>query len=107
MLKKKRFKSKKYLKAIAQLPCVITGGQAQVHHCIGHGISGMGLKAGDEFAFPLSPEEHDKLHRYGWKVFEKTHGSQLAYAKRTQLALESILIVEYEKFYGALNETRD
>jgi len=104
MIKRKRFKSKKYLQAVAQLPCVLTGMPAQVHHCIGHGVSGMGLKAGDDLTFPLSPEMHDKLHRYGYKAWENEHGSQQAWAKRTQYVLELLLIEEYEKFYGAYYE---
>ncbi len=53
------------------------------HHIIGHGQGGMGLKASDMFAFPLTRMEHDELHRKGWKTWEERYGSQWRFVAET------------------------
>lgn len=50
-----RWRSPAYLAWVRTQPCVVCGapGNVAAHHMIGmYGLSGMGLKAGDEFAMP-------------------------------------------------------
>lgn len=78
-----------YLAWIKQQPCVISGQFASgrmpvdAHHLIGHGYSGVGTKAPDFLAFPLSREAHENLHHYGWERWEAQHGSQWRFVGQT------------------------
>lgn len=90
-----RIKNKKYLEWVRSLPCVITGDHiVEAHHLIGYGQSGMGLKASDWYAFPLSPLLHRELHDRGWKEWEEKYGCQWRFVAQTmhQAAEEGILL---------------
>jgi hypothetical protein len=79
-----RVRNKKYLSWVRQQPSVISGQYAcDPHHIIGHGQGGMGLKASDLFAFPLTRFEHIELHQHGWKTWEEKHGSQWRFVAET------------------------
>lgn len=81
--KERRIKDKSYLQWIKSLPSVISGGNAEPHHLIGHGHSGMGTKTSDYWAFPLTRGEHSELHHIGWKAWEERYGSQWKYVALT------------------------
>lgn len=71
MLKKKPFRSEKYRRWIAGLPCCATSieGSTQCAH-IRHGLlGGVGLKPSDEWCVPLAWQSHDTQHRIGEKNF--------------------------------------
>lgn len=80
--KERRIRDSSYLVWIRSLPSVISGGNAEPHHLIGHGHSGMGTKTSDYWTFPLTRDEHQELHS-GWKVWEEKHGSQWKYVVLT------------------------
>jgi hypothetical protein len=82
-LKIKTARNRKYLDWVKTLPSCISGRPADdPHHIIGRGEGGMGTKASDYFAIPLTRDEHSELHhnpndwedRYGeqWKFVAKT-----------------------------------
>lgn len=84
LAKQKRWRSPAYLKWVKTLSCVVSGAPADdPHHIIGHGTSGMGLKAPDWAVFPLSRYEHTRLHALGWQEWEARHGSQWFFASQT------------------------
>lgn len=80
-----RWQNEAYLKFVRSQPCVVTGTTEAVeaHHVIGHGQSGMAMKTHDLMAFPLSHNEHMKLHDNGWQQWERQHGSQLEHVMAT------------------------
>lgn len=83
-----RWRNKSYLIRITQLPSAISGRTpCDAHHTIGHGLGGMGLRSGDQMAFPLTRDEHTELHRIGWKKWEEKHGCQLNHARATRITL--------------------
>ena len=89
-----RVRDKKYLSWVRQQPSVISQQyNCAAHHIIGHGQGGMGLKASDLFAFPLTHLEHMELHQHGYKAWEEIHGSQWRYIAETlhQAAEEGVL----------------
>lgn len=97
----KRWRSRKYLERVCELPSVISGrSPCDAHHAIGHGLGGMGLRAGDQMAFPLTRDEHDSLHRMGWKLWEKLHGSQLDHAAATRIKLDCEVDEDGEAVYS-------
>ena len=53
--KETRFRSPAYLAFVRSLPCAMCGGNADsAHHVIGiYGLSGMGLKAPDQYSIPV------------------------------------------------------
>lgn len=58
----------KHLSLIRQLPSCISGkGPCEAHHLRCAGGRGVGLKAEDRWAVPLTHEEHMELHRVGSK----------------------------------------
>ena len=69
MQKKKRIVNKKYKDWIKQLPCEISGKQAEPHHCnrVGHGS--IGSKTDDTRCIPLSHVLHAELHQTGRTTF--------------------------------------
>ena len=77
-----------------EIACCITGSTYAVvnHHLIGHGYSGMGIKAGDHLQMALTHELHQELHDKSWKAFEKKYG-------RTQKSMvaETLAILHAEK----------
>ncbi len=83
-----RWESEKYLKFVRSLPCVVTGkssgdyDQVVAHHLIGYGEGKMGGKAHDIFTFPISIDEHRKLHD-NVTEWEERNGSQLYHVKET------------------------
>lgn len=80
----KRWRDPDYLRWVRTLPCVITGvSGVDAHHMLGYGMHGMALKAPDWAVFPLSREEHARLHHFGWKEWEEKHGQQWYYVART------------------------
>lgn len=73
-----------WLKFVRSLPCVVSGAPADdAHHLIGHNQGGMGTKASDYFAFPLTRYEHTALHDRGWKAWEELHHSQWRHVAMT------------------------
>ncbi len=86
--KEMRWESEKYLKFVRSLPCVVTGkssndyDQVVPHHLIGYGEGKMGGKAHDVFTFPISIDEHRKLHD-NVTEWEERNGSQLYHVKET------------------------
>lgn len=80
-----RWQSEAYLKFVRSQPCVVTGTieAVEAHHVIGHGQSGMAMKTHDLMTFPLSHNEHMKLHDNGWQQWERQHGSQLEHVIAT------------------------
>ena len=69
---------------------VCAGHEVQIHHIIGHGTSGMGMRSPDELTIPLCFYCHDALHRHGHKTFERKHGSQMDLLKRANDMLVSV-----------------
>jgi hypothetical protein len=66
MLQKRRaFRSQKYLNWVKTLPCVICRASADdAHHIIGiGGLSGMGMKAPDQYTMPVCREHHSEIHK--------------------------------------------
>lgn len=55
-----------YLDFVRSLPCCACGAvsdETQAHHIKGRGqMSGVGLKAGDQWAMPMCPRCHAELH---------------------------------------------
>ena len=84
MIKKdKPFRSKQYLEYIRSLPCCITGDTGCVaHHITGTKKSGMGTKAGDNYAIPLTQSMHQQLHNDP-KKWEFIFGTQQSHLDRT------------------------
>lgn len=103
----KRYENRKHLEWVASLPCLVTGGQAQVHHLLRpwSGIRGTGRKSGDENTVPLSPEYHTALHMRGdeeaWSFEQLGHVAALrGAAERIWLASpywEALVQQENEK----------
>lgn len=92
--KSKPYRNKKYLAYVRDLPCVVTGVVGcDAHHLIGHGQGGMGTKASDLYAFPLTREQHTLLHHMGWKAWEAIHGEQWRFVAQTleQAARDGVL----------------
>lgn len=65
MLKKKAFRSRRYLDWVKQQPCVMCGAPSDdPHHIISvGGMSGMGMTAPDSMAMPVCRPHHDEIHR--------------------------------------------
>lgn len=66
--RKREGMSEKHLDMIRQLPCVVTGRRpVEAHHLLrGPGIvRGMGMKAEDRWAIPVSPYVHNEIHVVG------------------------------------------
>lgn len=80
-----RWESPGYLDYIRTLPCVLTGEPADhAHHLIGTGgMSGMGLKAPDWAAMPVTFEAHARIHNSSelqamqWEWIARTLGRAL------------------------------
>lgn len=84
MQKVKKIRSKKHLKFIASLPCLITGrDDVQAAHIRIGNNAGMALKSGDDCTIPLSCEEHAKQGRMGEIAYWEQHGG---IKKATELA---------------------
>lgn len=90
-----------YLAWVSTLPCSITGdGPVEVHHLIGHGVKGVGEKASDFLAMPLSPVLHrtgsKAIHVIGHKAWEELHGNQMEYVGRTlfEAVMRGVLSVQ-------------
>ena len=92
MQKVKPFRSKRYLKLVAGLPCVICHDPETVaHHIKGKDYGGMGLKAPDDYVFPMCHVCHSELHNKGYRHFESIHGHQVDYVRRTNEQLSEHL----------------
>ena len=60
---RKRLKNKKYLRDVANSPCLVSKEYAgQAHHLRHLSDCGMGLKPDDYFSIPLTPFFHDMAH---------------------------------------------
>jgi len=82
----KPHRNRKYLQWVKSLPSVVSRIPADdAHHLIGHGQGGMGTRVSDYWTFPLTRQEHDELHRQGWKAWEEIHGSQWRFVSMTLL----------------------
>lgn len=56
----------KYLEKIRRLPSCVSGrGPCEAHHLRVKGERGVGLKATDRWAVPLTPDEHRDVHTVG------------------------------------------
>lgn len=64
-LKEPPFRSRAYLKHVAELGCLICRQPAQAHHLLRSGGKGMSMKAPDNHTIPLCPKHHDALHASG------------------------------------------
>jgi predicted HNH restriction endonuclease len=75
---------------LTQVDCLTCGASGiQVHHVIGHGTSGMGMKSPDHLTIPLCVYCHDDLHRHGHKSWERKWGrDQLAMVDEANKILE-------------------
>lgn len=73
----KQYRNRAYLNYVKQLPSVISKRPGDdAHHLVGHGYSGMAIKASDLWVFPLTRDEHTDLHNIGYKAWEEKYGSQ-------------------------------
>jgi len=75
----KKWRSKKHLKEVAELGCIICGKEACAHHITGHGDSGTGTKPSDALVMPLCHNHHtgrDGVHKVGVLAWESAYGSQ-------------------------------
>ncbi len=89
MQKIKPFRSKKYLKAVSELPCCICGlTPCDPHHIKGKEYGGMALKPSDNLTMPLCHDHHTQLHAHGYKAWEMKHGHQVDHVRRTQERLK-------------------
>lgn len=82
--KRKPWRSRKYLAWIRKQPCCNGCGPAVAHHIIGTGfLSGVGMKAGDNYAMPLCQECHSEMHSIRallpiqWEFIARTIGRAL------------------------------
>lgn len=76
MLKRKVWRSKKYLDWVKTQPSCISGlPGGDAHHIKGHGYGGS-LKAPDWMTLPLTREEHTEFHNRGWQTWEYYHEDQ-------------------------------
>lgn len=83
-LKVKTPRNRQYLDWVKTLPSCISGRPADdPHHLIGYTEGGVGTKASDYYAIPLTRDEHTYLHDLGWREWEKLHGSQWRYVAKT------------------------
>lgn len=58
--------SKQYLATIRTLPSCVSGkGPCEAHHLRISKERGVGMKATDKWAVPLTPEEHREVHKVG------------------------------------------
>lgn len=74
-----RWRSKKHLKQIREMPCCICGNQATAHHRIGHGDGAMAEKQPDSQSMPLCFDHHTGakgIHTIGVDRWEEEFGSQ-------------------------------
>ncbi len=66
--------------ALSEMGCCICGGQAAIHHCIGHEFgSCMGRKAPDEMTIPLCHNHHqgkEGIHQIGRDTWQRIYGKQ-------------------------------
>lgn len=105
-LKEKKFKSKKYLKAVSELPCCVCGDEYSVvpHHIKSKNYLGTGYKSPDDLTMPLCHRHHQMLHDYGYIDWEKNYGSQEDHIRDTQGKLYALFLdlkLEFkEKSYG-------
>ena len=91
MARKTTKENKARFNKLAEMQCVTCHGYGvQIHHVIGHGLSGMGMKSPDEMTIPLCLYCHDVLHRHGHKSWERKHGSQLDLLKEVDDRLSEI-----------------
>jgi hypothetical protein len=57
------WRNRRYLDWVKSLPCVLTGAPADdPHHAIGVGLGGMGTKAPDWAALPVTRASHSRFH---------------------------------------------
>ena len=76
--------ARKHMARVADLPCCVCGYQpVQVHHLIGRNMRGLAQRSHDVFTIPLCGSHHHDLHQYGWRTWERQHGSQLDHLART------------------------
>ena len=63
---------KRWLEAVAGLGSIISGGPAEIHHCVG--VTGKHNKVaiGHEWIIPLTPSEHLAIHRSTLRITEWT-----------------------------------
>ena len=73
---------------VAELPCCVCGSEpVQVHHIIGVGLSGAGMRSSDWFTLPLCYSHHSELHNGGIRTWEQKYGIQ---ARFVELTLEEL-----------------
>lgn len=76
------YRSEDYLAWIRRQPSVLDGaGQCVAHHLIGDRYGS--AKHSDLFSFPLTNEQHNDLHRIGWRTWEAKFGSQWRFVAKT------------------------
>lgn len=70
MQKIKKFRSQKYLKWVASLPCLLClHNECQAHHITIAEHRGFGQKVSDNFAIPLCCTHHHQLHMVSERKF--------------------------------------
>lgn len=80
--------SEDYLAWVRTRPCVLTGGKADAHHMVGHGLKPNGGKVSDLLTFPLAPKAHrpqfaGSLHHWGSTAWERQYGDQRVFVLQT------------------------
>ncbi len=99
----KPFRSKKYLKWVKSLPCSVTGFSADdPHHIIGHQQGGMGTKASDLFTFPVTRDEHNRLH-HDFTMWEHVNGPQWIHVINTIILAIDSGEIEMEMVINEIN----
>lgn len=94
MSRKISMENKRRFANLREMACCTCGAMpVQIHHLIGIGKSGMGLKSPDELSIPLCCACHDELHRHGHKTFEKKYGTQGDLLTATNNILEAMLLI--------------
>ena len=74
-------KHPKHLEWIKKQRCLLhggeCGGQVVPHHVRNGTGAGTGLKPDDRWTVPLCFWHHDRLHREGWRTFERVYNVNL------------------------------
>lgn len=62
-----------YLRAVAEMPCILTGKTPCEPAHFRHGTNALGVKPGDDLVFPLRPYLHREQHVIGERGFWLAH----------------------------------
>lgn len=62
-----------YLRAVAEMPCILTGKTPCEAAHLRHGVHAMGVKPGDDLTLPLAVHLHREQHAIGERHFWRFH----------------------------------